>query len=278
MCITSAEAVLSKTKLYSGEANFNDEYVHVIAYQNNAESLVSGPNAMILPIPSAKPLTPENMVDATESKGFLKTMESAFIVRRRSLSKGVDSLDLNACAGGYHYTFKTGSYTVALASSASLIPKALAAMPERIRPTISTQLLMSFARNYKGWPLAVCAWEGHVEAEPLVWWYEPADPTTLFAPALDSHTGGAPDVDAMVSVDHFVAFGSTINPVGVNTGAELNGDMQTLVSPRAIGKIIRGEYINGDFLCDIETMKSAKVRRQAPGGKRVEHFRFHGAG
>jgi len=34
---------------------------------------------------------------------------------------------------------------------------------------------------------------GYVDAEPLLWWYEPSDEENLFIPTMDAHDGGPPN-------------------------------------------------------------------------------------
>lgn len=42
----------------------------------------------------------------------------------------------------------------------------------------------------------------------MLWWYELVHPDVLFAPAIDSHTGGVPSLDTPVDVDHWVVLSS----------------------------------------------------------------------
>jgi hypothetical protein len=48
-----------------------------------------------------------------------------------------------------------------------------------------------------------------IDAEPLLWWYEPKDPSHLFMPALDAHDGLPPEPGSDVDVDHVLVVGRT---------------------------------------------------------------------
>lgn len=198
MCCTVRAADLSNTKLYAGEAHRGDTYVHVMAYQNKAAT--KGPNAMILPIPAATMLGPENVIDTRSFPHFLDDIQDA-----------VESSGFITFGGGGELSeaqvFDTGSYTVVLAERASAIARALDRVPEQKRPPLNPEILRAFEDLYAGWPLAVCCWDGTIQAEPLLWWYEPKMPDWLFAPALDAHDGGPPNTRVQVDVDHNIAFG-----------------------------------------------------------------------
>lgn len=242
MCMTFGSARLSQTRLYAGEARFAGKYVHVIAYQNKATS--AGPNAMILPIPAAAPLTEQNVIDTRSFSSFLDDIHRAnyipssspYAARSASYSPRVR-------------VFVVGSYTVVLAARPSAIASALARVPEQQRPDVNPAMLQAFDELYPGWPLAVCCWNGKIHAEPLLWWYEPKMPGWLFAPALDAHDGEPPHLRAEVTVDHHVAFGSTLDPFGneVHYDAPVPGIARGLLPTRVRGARLTGTMPNGDL-------------------------------
>jgi hypothetical protein len=257
MCITFGSARLARTKLYAGEARIAGKYVHVIAYQNRATS--AGPNAMILPIPAAAPLTEQNVVDTRTFSGFLDDIHQATHVASMSaFASRSASLDVRV--------FNTGSYTVALAERPAAISQALARVPERRRPNVNPAILRAFDELYPGWPLAVCCWDGKIRAEPLLWWYEPRMPRWLFAPALDAHDGGPPDPNAEVRVDHHVAFGSTLDPFGdpVSYKDPVSGVARDLLPTRVRGARLRGTMPNGDLWRSAGTYTGAALRCVPP--------------
>ncbi len=256
MCITFNSANLAKTKIYAGESKLDGKYVHVIAYQNKA--ITNGPNAMILPIPAAVMPTSENVIDTRRFARFLDDIHKANRIaskyESRSFSPGAQ-------------VFNVGSYTVVLAERSQAIAEAILCVPEKKRPAVSLAVLRAFDELYPGWPLAVCCWDGTINAEPLLWWYEPKAPGWLFAPALDAHDGEPPDLDADVLLDHHVAFGSTLDPIGneVSYTDQIPRAARELLPARVRGTRLTGTMPNGDFWRAAGAYTGAALRCAPPG-------------
>ncbi len=110
-------------------------------------------------------------------------------------------------------------------------------------------------------------------AKPLLLWYQPLDPDRLTVPALDSHTGKAPDLDATVPVDHWVLFSTDQAPSDWGAPVVYPGDMRhrlraflpTAVVGRHYG---RGQTLpNGDFTIshlDLLTGDLDRIERLQP--------------
>jgi hypothetical protein len=248
MCVSSNPSVMSNTRLYAGEAEVEGKYAHVLAYQNKAQT--RGPNAMILPLPARGDLGPKNMLDTREYRGFLDDISEA----TRHVTRGSRSMKSSYGIAQRAQVFDVGSYTVVLAKSPDEVPEALALVPEAKRPTISQEMLDSFAQNYPSWPLAVCCWDGTIDAEPLLWWYEPRVPEVLFAPALDAHDGRAPDLHRQVDVDHNLSFGSTLRTLpGASTVryTSMAALGSTLLPKAVVGTKLVRTMQNGDFLLGV---------------------------
>jgi hypothetical protein len=262
MCCTFAPARLSKTLLYAGEATWGGRYVHVLAYQNTAST--SGPNAMILPLPAAR-IGPENAVDTRPFRTFLEDLrEATRAPPRPSFGLPEESLKVEA------QVFDVGSYTVVLSSSAEAAFDALAGVPEGKRPAINARVLDAFARYYPGWPVAVCCWQGDLAPEPLLWWYEPRFPAWLFAPALDAHDGGPPDLSARVWVDHYVSFGSALRPHGLPVQYRDDaGSFRPLLPDLVRGTYLFTSMANGDFWAETQE-PSHPALRSTPGTRTGE--------
>jgi hypothetical protein len=262
MCVTMWSAELRGTRLYAGEGEFGGKLVHVLAYQNTA--LSEGPNAMILPIPAAAALDERNAIDTRKFRDFLEIIHLASEIRDESLRSRPESLGAPPAK-----VFDVGTYTVVLASGAQAISAALEQVPAEKRPPDNRAVFGAFEENYPGWPLAVCCWNGEIEPEPLLWWYEPRDPDWLFAPALDAHDARPPRMGEEVEVDHFIAFGGSRYTQGKNVRsfdwrdgvpAEAAG-----LFPRSIhGTRVRGKMPNGDFWVPAAQMSGPAIRR-APG-------------
>lgn len=218
-CTIEAGTSLSETTVYAARVTHpkSGEDVHVMGYQNSVRGSVPGPNAMILPIPSATLLGPENLVDARPFKGIITSYRKAVAemkprLRSRSVDKGGD-LSLGSRSAGSHVVFRSGSYTVASADSASSLGKAIQEVPERFRPDVPARFLVALGRMYPGWSFLACCFDGFEvqgqDLDPVILWYKaiPDRNNRLFAPAVDAHDGEPPNLDAMVSRDHTLAFG-----------------------------------------------------------------------
>lgn len=264
MCCTLEPAKLSNTILYAAETVHNGKLVHVMGYQNRAENLARGPNAMILPIPTDVALGPENTVDMRAAKHVLADYAEALTPRTRSLSKGFGHDGLDDDSRGVQ-VFESGSYTVVLAKNAADIPSAVKHVPVNKRPSrINTAVFEAYSKWYPGWPVALCCFDGAVEAEPMLWWYEPRNASSLFLPALDAHDGNPPDLSARVGVDHTVAVGSVSAPRGSNVhfrdfprysredgsvGGQIPDNLRPFLATKVTGKKFgEGTRLqNGDF-------------------------------
>ncbi|XXX72128.1 hypothetical protein WMF30_31230 [Sorangium sp. So ce134] len=258
MCCTFSPARLSRTLLYAGEARWNGLYVHVLAYQNTASS--AGPNAMILPIPASR-LGSDNAVDTRLFRTFLEDIREA---TRRPMPRTL-SIEPPELPDARPVVFDVGSYTVVLADSPRSVVAALDQVPENKRPAINDRMLRAFEEYYPGWPVAVCCWNGNLQPEPLLWWYEPRFPERLFAPALDAHDGNPPDRQATVDVDHYLAIGSVLRPEGRPVRYRDDpGPFRPLLPPSVHGTVVQSRMSNGDFWSRCE-MLSGPALRLAPG-------------
>ncbi len=277
MCVTLGPAELSNTIIYAGEAVRDNKRVHVLAYQNKATSQASRGNAMILPLPAKGNLGPANTIDTSKADYFLEDMADA-IVQVRLQGMSFDSLSKGAPDSVQ--VFAVGSYTVVLAKDPREIPEAMRAVPMNQQPrTLPVDIFEAYHTLYPGWPVAVCCWDGTLEAEPLLWWYEPTNPNTLFAPGLDAHDGKPPKTLAIVDIDHTVIFGSTIDSLSPTQGGEvlyrdtLADEIKNLLPLRVAGKIYgKTRMRNGDFTLPLSRLSAARYgeiipnRVMPPGG------------
>jgi hypothetical protein len=215
MCITVDEAILTATKLLVHQVEHEGKTVNVLGYQNTADSKNhGGANAMIIPIPSAVPMTQANCVDMTGVGDAFK--DYAYLVQPRS--RGVDLNEGVAVAAGPADSlevFESGSYTVLLSADLSLVAlrEAMNNLPadKRIELDLAkAKIIRAFKKLYPGWHIAICVWSGYMEAEPILWWYEPMPEYVgnHFLPGLDAHDGNPPQVGADVEVDHTLLVGA----------------------------------------------------------------------
>lgn len=269
MCCTigASVATLSATRLYAGEAMFNDKYVHVLAYQNKAKS--NGPNAMIIPFPTNVAMDESNVLDTSKYKNFLNDISEATKARTRSLSRGDDLLSFGAVAKSAK-VFDVGDYTVILATNVAQVPEALKRVSVDKRPTVSNEFLIGYGVMYPNQPVALCCWKGSVEPAPLLWWYEPKDKDTLFVPTMDAHDGKAPDVEAEVSVDHIISVGSNLFANGSMVYYEdFLYEGAPLLPKKVQGIKFKGRMKNGDMFVSVADVRS-KER-----GALIKRANFH---
>ena len=197
MCIVSAEAKLSKTKILSMPL---DNGRHLLSYTNKVKNLSGKVNSMILPVPGK--VSREWFHETTGYNNFLGDIEKQAYVeefRSRGLkSKGISrSLSFDE--------FKVGFYNVVTTNSIDALKEHLSErVAEAQRPDISDELLDFFKEHYDGWSFVVCIFAGNKEmdAQPIMFEYEPVEFDILYFPMMDSHTGGAPNLKEHVSVDH----------------------------------------------------------------------------
>lgn len=268
MCLTMGPARLSKTVLYSAEAMVGGRLVHVLGYQNAAENLTRGPNAMVLPFPASAPMGPENIVDTSSCKSILSDYANLFVRRTRGLSKGMhDSLSDSRRV----QVFDSGRYTIVLAEDARSIPSALSRVPENKRPALNPEVFEAYAKWYPKWPIALCCFEqgATVEPEPMLWWYEPINPHTLFAPALDGHDGGVPQLGVQVAVDHTVVFGSLLKPGGMSASFRdtVSPEVKQFLAPKVWGEQFKGSAPNGDFCLNVSDFQRSELERVFLGSR-----------
>jgi hypothetical protein len=255
MCCSAEPAKLSNTILFGAETEIDGVYHHVLGYQNRAENLSKNPNCMILAIPAKNELGPQSVIDTRGFKDILKLYAELFPnhARTRGLTKGV-----TLCSDDSYsvQVFDSGSYTVVLSKNLDLIEKALAQVDEKKRPTISSDLLNGLKKMYPAdWQYVFCCFDGTIDAEPLVWIYQPLNPIQIFMPALDAHDGKAPDLNAHIKMDHTIAVAShrveeskRNRKVDFYRKQDVPSEHRNLFPPAFAGATYQGTSpVNGDF-------------------------------
>lgn len=235
---------------------------------------------MILPFPSAEPMTSANILDTSKCPNILTDYAASLKQRSDRRSRGLGEMTKGV------QVFDSGNFTVVLATHPTEIPKALQLVPAARRPEPNTNVLAAFERIYPGWPIALCCFDTREMAkpDPLLWWYVPKNKGQLFLPALDAHDGGPPNLDALVTVDHTVMVGSSegiergdhdvpvsfkdqipmdvggflVNHVTGMRGGYGDGPLQSVDN----GAGVQGRAINGDFvipIADVHTKERLNV-------------------
>lgn len=254
MCCTLSPSRMSSTLLLTSIAKRDNKIVHVMGYQNTAQNLGRGPNAMLLPFPAAEPMGAENILDTSSYRSVLSNMASHFQPRSRRVTRR--SLTKSAPA----QVFDSGAYTVVLAQSAADIPEALARVPAAKRPALNQEIFNAYARWYPGWQVALCCFDGAIEASPLLWWYVPQDATSLFFPALDAHDGDVPDLGTEVMTDHTLMWGSNAPLQPYWAAIEHPGApaaMEAFLPTQIRGCRVQHSKPNGDWRVPVPTLFNA---------------------
>jgi hypothetical protein len=275
MCVSAAPARFTGTILYHGVRNHAEHgRVHVVGYQNTAQNLATGPNAMLLHLPAVG-MTQANFIDTSGCPRILRDMVASL----QPVSRGPAAAPGSAVAHGAPpvQIFEHDIYTVVLATDPTLIPDALAQVPPHKRIPANRPLFDFYAAMYPGYAVALCCFDNReaMQANPLLMWYTPQDSSRFALPAVDCHTGGVPDLRAAVLTDHWVLFGTDEAgpewglPVLYMNRASMDGCPAAPFLPdRVIGMPFRGLQPNGDFVIPYEDVLSGNLRtlhRLTPG-------------
>ncbi len=271
MCVSLAPAVLRGTTILLAEAHHprhTGALVHLLGYQNTAVNRAKGPNAMLLHFPAAQPMTPENILDTRNGKHVLHDMVEA--VRPRTRGR---SLSFGALQAKNVVVFDFDIYTIALAKSACYIPDTLPQIPVNKRPEIDRELLEAYSDWFVTWPVALCCFDNRDvrEAAPMLWWYPPKNPDIYQVPGLDSHTGGVPDLQERVDVDHWLLFGSPRLRDGMPVKYRdqgMDATLRAMLPDKVTGAHFGGRMSNGDFQGStghmLESADMSSIRRVIP--------------
>lgn len=291
MCVTLGEADLSQTTLYVGVSKaFTADHrdIHVCGYQNKVQNGLVGVfnrwypnhknsgNAMILPFPAIPgTMSQKNFLTGMDvCSHVLQDMAEAVNPPMRSrgdyLTLGVKSPDVEI--------FELDIYTVILAQNARLIPDVIAEIRKEKRPPLKPSTFSAYDVWYPDWPIAVCCFnnEEAALANPIMPWYEPLRPEFLFAPTLDCHTGGVPNLDAHVRVDHTLIVGADRAPKGKGVKVTYQDSIPAHVQPHLPERVMGRNYWalmpNGDFAFRTSQVEEGifnPVRLLPPGASRA---------
>lgn len=277
MCVSALEAVFSATTIYSGRLHHPEHgLVHVFGYQNRAANLADGPNAMLLHLP-ARSLTARQFVSTRTDPRLLERMAEV-VTPVAGSARGAAAIDW--MGGDAVEVFDHDVYTVVLAANPRLIPDALRQVPDNRRPTISPELFDFYATRFGDHVILLCCFDNADAraALPLLLWYRPNDPDTLFMPGVDAHTGDAPVLGEPVARDHTLVFGS--DELGPKWGFEVEHARKVKRELRGfLPDRVNGVYLveppltqplcaNGDFVLDHADLLAGRldrVRIAAPG-------------
>ncbi|MFF4960657.1 hypothetical protein [Streptomyces sp. NPDC001222] len=271
MCISTGEAAFSGTIVYCGRQHHPVHgLIHVLGYQNTAVNLAAGPNAMLLHLPTRQ-LTPRHFLSAGRTGDVLHRMVAAV----ESAAAGADGIAWMSAEPEPVQIFDHDVYTVLLAADPTAIPAALRQVPPHRRPDLNPELLRFYADHFPDHTVAVCCFDNAdaQRAKPLLLWYQPLDPDRLTLPALDSHTGAAPDLGTVVPVDHWVLVSTDQAPAGwgepVDYPRDMRHSLRTFLPDAVMGRHYGREQAlrNGDFTISHHDLLAGdldRIRRLRP--------------
>ncbi len=268
MCVSASPAHFKGTSIMLNLTQ-HPQYgeIFVLGYQNTARNLGTGPNAMLLHLP-AKDIQERNFIDASRYPGFFKDLQRAVT----PMSRGA-TLSASFGAAKGITVFDHDIYTVVLADDARSIPLALDQVPQNKRPAISQELCEFYHKQFPDWPIALCCFDNKAAAaaSPLLIWYSPMDSEVFHCPAIDSHTGGVPDLFSKVLVDHTVYLGSDTMEHGTPVMyASDVGKLKPFLPKQVLGLTYRGMEMNSDFRyprASIEGKREYEIQGLAPRGE-----------
>lgn len=201
MCITTQNANLPNT--YVGAWDINHPqigYRHILAYQNTPVSLSDQPNCMLLHVPSAEPLKPNDLLDTTGCEWLLQQMASS-----GALTQG------RAAFLPTNHVFEMGIYHIAMLNDLQpeAVQEALMTVPINKRPTISNDFLAFFENYFPGYPLLLCCFNNcqSKNATPIIVHFTPKQPDLFRLNLLDAH-GHVPQIGQRQHFDRTLIVGS----------------------------------------------------------------------
>ncbi|SDZ30756.1 hypothetical protein SAMN05421504_112100 [Amycolatopsis xylanica] len=260
MCVSSDVAEFSGTTLYGGRCEHPEHgRIEVLGYQNTAENLAGGPNAMLLHV-STSGMRPDQFIPVGRHDDILARMAAA--------TRPV------AAAGGMAWmgaddevtVFEHDIYTVVLAEDPLRVPAALSRVAPHKRPVLKPELLEFYADVFPGRSIALCCFDNadaH-RAKPLLMWYRPSEPDRIVLPALDCHTGGVPDLRTPVATDHYLVFGTDdAEDWGEEVRYEdgMRHKLRAFLPDRVVGVQAEETLPNGDFAIDYDDLLRADLGR-----------------
>ena len=238
------------TIVYSGEAchQVTSRRVHILGFQNRVVNEFDRPNAIVLPVPSALPLGPANLVDVPADA----LLNPAGVVRRMDPNLGLRLPRVEKASR----VLQRGRYGVVFVNDPQELVPAVEKLPEADRPPCDRRTLAAFVRWYPQWPLLLLCWRGRMHAEPVVLWYEPVEAKKLFLPTLDASKGGVPEPLAVVQRDLTLLVGSTLQPFGVS----LRGPSSPPLAPSVWGTVLHGSHVNVDYEVEVAAFRGLRNR------------------
>jgi len=233
-----------------------DETTHLLAYENTAQNKSFGPNCMLLHVPTDK-LSADNLIPTRHAPMFMDDLGAA-VPSLMPTTRGGGMF--GHVSKGAPQVVRYGAYEIVLASAATDIPAALSKVSQNKRPSVNYPLLEWFDRNRPGHSFVLPCFNNNVEmaAHPILVQYQPTDPSRLFAPGLESHSGEPPTLGGRDHPRDFkVVFGSRRAMAGTEVRySDLLGDLRKLLPTRVVGFRDENFGTNSDYSVSVEDVRA----------------------
>ena len=257
MCVSAFKAEFTGTKLYLGKKK-HPLYgnIFVLGYQNNVQNLHTGPNAMLIHLPT-KQLDKMNLLDMSSNKTIFSDFQKSIEPQAKSISMGF----AGPVSRESFSVVKHGVYDVIMADSAKSIPEAMKFVDPLKRVYINQELIDFYSQHYTDYMITLWCFNNRdmLNADPVFIWYKSIHEDFFVLPAVDAHTGHAPDLSKIVQTDHYVFLGSDQN-FDPNTWHEAYYDFYTdkklkfFLPEFVTGQKFKKSMINGDFVAPFHTI------------------------
>jgi len=253
MCVSARPAEFAATSLYLGKKMHPQHgEVFVFGYQNTAHNLSHGPNAMLIHLPTHH-FSQENLLDTHRARTIFQNMRAS--VRDYDTLRSSRGPSAKSSYQIVHHSI----YTIIIAQDATAIPEAMMHVEPRKRVSVSGSLIEFYARHYSKHLMTLWCFDNQEAqtASATFLWYTSFHPDFFMLPAVDAHTGNAPDLQKQVLVDHWVFLGSDEKIPHWDTftyDTAMRGDVLEYLPRYVTGKRFGGYMNNGDFVAPLQNI------------------------
>ncbi len=251
MCITTEDARLDATCVGAWDIQHPKYgYRHVLAYQNKPQNLSDKPNCMLLHVPSAEPLTPENIVDTRDCPNLFSQLQINALKKTNHLGRG-------GVASAPNHLVTMGIYHIAILNNVKQAEEVISKIPRQKQPKIKQTFFDFYQKYFPNYPLLLCCFNNQdiAKASPILIHYSPINRDYLMIPNLEGH-GSLPIIGEKIATNRMYFYGTT-NPSKINP--RITNDIPKNLHP-FLPKWIDTQYVdfflpNTDVLIELEDIR-----------------------
>jgi hypothetical protein len=208
MCITTLTAELHSTLIGVWDINHPQHgYRHVLAYQNVPINQSNSANCMLLHIPSAEALTPDDILNTEDSPNFLRETINKILVKKQE--EEFDGMTRGLREQPQNYITQMGVYHIAILNNVKDAQQTLNQIPSEKRPVIEQKFFDFFEEKFPNFPLLLCCFNNQdaLEASPIMVHFSPIRKDVFQANMLESH-GDLPELGSPYNAHQILLYGS----------------------------------------------------------------------